>query len=252
MIIIGDRCLMVRAFMAPLRTVFFAAGAALALSTFNAHADGLKEPIATVNWGGLYVGLSVGALSANIDGPGVSGGPTFAVSNEMVVPGLHAGMRQQFGSLVAGVELGLTRDGKWGSTLAGGFGAECGYIVNEQTCDARIRDIWQVGGRLGWAVKAWQVYATGGWAWAHLETRGRDIPPRPPGPFALADNTHAGWFIGGGVEYQVARNLFFGVEYQRHEFDSELHVPSGALFLTRDVSATADVIRARFSFKLSE
>jgi outer membrane immunogenic protein len=66
------------------------------------------------------------------------------------------------------------------------------------------------------------LYATGGAAWADLHHWGIDAyeggcPNCVPVSFS---DSNAGWVVGAGAEWIVARNWMFRVEYLHYEFDS--------------------------------
>jgi len=60
-----------------------------------------------------------------------------------------------------------------------------------------------LGGKLGYAFCHWLPYVTGGAAWADTDISGRLAFPGEDFRFeGSRDNTHTGWFVGGGLEYK--------------------------------------------------
>jgi outer membrane immunogenic protein len=215
-------------------------------------ADGYSAPARyyspSYSWSGLYVGVNAGAEWGRIDGslPSAPGFPFNVDLDSRFVLGGHAGYQHQMGNWVLGVEGGYSNvtDSKFSSNPAG---ASCANIF---PCQARIDGIWQVGGRLGYAVDKWMVYGTGGWAQADVITRSA------PG-IEVASANHDGWFIGGGAEFALTKNVIIGAEYLHYDFSAETQnttpatTPAGVcpLFCVRRIDPDADVVRARLTFK---
>jgi opacity protein-like surface antigen len=161
----------------------------------------------------------------------------------------HVGLQQQFGSVVLGVE------GSYVFAFGNSFGtAACSPAV---ACTAntllaeRIDNIWTVGPRIGWAIGAWMPYATGGYARATIENQ--TLSPTPT-TLETGDTQNGGWYAGGGVEWNFARNWYTGIEYKHYDFGTVTTVPTFVTggpdtFNTKSISATADTVSARLSYK---
>jgi outer membrane immunogenic protein len=215
-----------------------------------ALADGYSGPARYAqpyNWSGVYVGINAGEMSGDISGslPTAPGFPFNVDLGSRFVFGGHIGYQHQIGNFVLGVEGGYTDTGnRWSSNPAG---PDCANVF---PCQARMDGIWQVGGRLGYAVDRWMVYGTGGFAATDVGTRSA------PG-IEVASATHNGWFIGGGTEFALTKNLILGVEYLHYDFNAQTQNtdpatnPGGVcpLFCVRRIDPDADIVRARLSVK---
>src|SRR5262249_44154723 len=157
-----------------MRTVLCASIAALLAGHAVAADMPVKAPAAPVveyNWSGLYVGVNGGVLTFTTNGnfPNHPNNPPFRWHTDRDTVGLggvHGGYQYQWGHFVAGVEAAY--DGVIDSSFAqspglNGATAPCGYGTNV-FCQARIRSIFTVGPRLGYAVNQVLLYGTGGYA----------------------------------------------------------------------------------------
>src|ERR1700687_2241455 len=101
------------------------------------------------NWGGLYVGANIGWMGDDITGNFAPVNPAFLfnTSNSSTIAGVQLGIQHQMGNFVLGVEAGLKGaiSDNFGSTIAGGLGAPCGFVAVVQSCEGRIKNILQVG-----------------------------------------------------------------------------------------------------------
>jgi outer membrane immunogenic protein len=237
----------------------FAAVGTIALGADQASADGYSSPrsyVAPYNWSGIYGGVNVGWMSNEVDwafNPAVPGGanPSFSASNDSAIYGGHAGAQYQFGSLVVGGEIAIINrfDRDW-------FGGN-NYGINPAfNAQSKLDNTWTIGPRLGWAHGRWLFYTTGGYAQTEIETQAivRATGLSAGAPFA-GSSRHDGWYIGGGIEHAFHGNLIVGLEYQHLEFDTHQQCPQGncvtgaAGFNNRDIDGTADIVRARLSYK---
>jgi outer membrane immunogenic protein len=233
--------------------------AMLAGTTVVALADGYGPPVAyygppiapAYNWSGVYFGGSLGGGWQNMDwrytNPGVADCcKPFSATDGDGVYGAHVGAQIQFGNIVAGGELG----GIW--RFDDDFSSKTGCIAGTfQTCETKIRDgILTVGPRLGWAANNWLFFTTGGYAEGTVVSRLVE-PNRTV--FDWTSKDEDGWFVGGGIEYALAKNVILGVEYQHVDFGTTFHPSSADGFVAgpngRDIGASEDIVRARLSFK---
>lgn len=207
------------------------------------------------NWGGLYIGANIGYTWGTIDWQyaNPAGAPgALSQSPSGASLGGHVGIQHQF--VGTGIVLGL--EAAYSGGLASKIedsGADTPAFAGTFGARTRISDIFTVGPRLGYAPsRHWMLYVTGGYANAQTFTS----------DFLLSNNIdsfpgasrHSGWFVGGGVEYAVTHNWIAGLEYQhidldtRCQFRCELATPVAGG--TRDITAEADVVRFRLSYKL--
>ena len=203
------------------------------------------------SWSGLYAGFNGGWIGKNYDwafNPAIPGAPNqaYSLSGDAGIVGGHIGIQHQFQQFVAGVEVSY-------SGIPGhDWSTRARYGVGSANSLASLDGIFTVGGRLGYALNhSWLLFATGGYASATVKTAGRTVGTG--NLFQETSRRQDGWYLGGGVEYAVTRNIILGVEYQRLDFGTDYHCVDNCTpgnTNHHDISATADVVRARVSFKL--
>lgn len=208
------------------------------------------------NWSGLYIGANAGWIGKDFDwafNPAIPGAvhQAYSLSDDGGIVGGHIGFQHQWNSVVIGVEAAYsgTRvfDDSW--ALERNFG-------NNTALDslARVNNILTIGPRVGWApTNQWLLFVSGGFASANVQTAAIRLSTGNH-EFQTSER-HNGWYVGGGVEFALKRNVILGVEYQHIDFGKELHCPGACLgaagsFVDRDIDVTADIVRARLSFKL--
>jgi outer membrane immunogenic protein len=218
-----------------------------------------KAPVAPVatayNWSGLYSVTTAGGAWWNVDGDYVVG-PTdhHNTSGNKFLLGSAYGLQYQWNNWVVGVEAGYTGlfNSDFESTVSPS--ADCLASVANRTCESRIRNYWQAGGRLGYAWNNWMAFASGGYANGRIQTQ-TFVTSAPATLTSFTSERHGGWYAGGGLEVFVGHWLWsdtiLGVEYQHIEFDTRRHldVLGTTGINNRDVSATMDVVQARLTFK---
>lgn len=187
----------------------------------SAMADGfgrgsLKDrgPIAApFSWTGLYLGAHAGYGWSNADWawsiPGLAETAGVSSSGSGFVGGGQIGYRQQFGTLVAGVELSYSGGNLDDSRSRQAFGA----ITRNYLTD--VDRLFMATGQLGVAFGRTLVYLKGGFASASVGLRTER--PEQPGFTYLAQTSsrhrESGWVIGAGGEYAFTNNLSLGLEY---------------------------------------
>lgn len=198
--------------MRMLQAVGLAIFLAATIASGVAKADGAYQPSKgslepAASWSGPYIGLHAGRATTDTDYernyPGFAaygGRPSFDVDDWII--GGKAGLQQQFGTLVVGIEA-------WGAAgdfrqTAPPFGP--GDFSNE-TID--IGSIITLTGRIGFvASNDLLIYAKGGYATANVENR----LVTQNGSFQSNEREN-GWTVGAGLDYRVAPHVLVGAEY---------------------------------------
>ena len=176
-----------------------------------------KGPVAAFDWSGFYIGGDAGWQGSRIGLSSSSSGPlTYDPHHDSFALGAHVGAQRQWGQLVLGVEGGYVAGfGKasLGTTPSISIFAPGGI----GTGDARLKDIWSVGGRAGWAMGNWMAYVTGGYANGSFRFNASDNNSDTETAKVRPD----GRYIGGGIEWALMNNVIFGVEYRHYGFNAK-------------------------------
>lgn len=202
-------------------------------------ADALTSAPVAYEWTGAYVGAQIGYGWGDVDshdseiGTGSSDWSDSWKSNG-VLGGIHVGYNQAFDSIVLGVEADLEASGASGSVDS----AYAGNIKTKIDVQGSLR------ARLGYATGPALLYATGGLAVAHFDTKYDDGTTTDD-----SSNTKAGWTVGAGIEYAFAQNWTTRVEYRYSDFGTFTDNPatdSGYLYPTH---VTTQAVRVGVSYK---
>jgi outer membrane immunogenic protein len=211
---------------------------------------------AAYNWSGFYSATTVGGNWWNVDGDFVAA-PTdhHNTSGSKFLLGSSYGAQYQWNNWVIGVEAGYTAlfNSDYATSLSAS--ADCLASTANRTCEARIRNYWQAGGRVGYAWNNVMAFASGGYANGRIQSQVL-VTSAPNTVTSFTSERHDGWYAGGGVEMFVGRWLWsdtiIGVEYQHVEFNTRRHVELLSTAVNnRDMSASMDLIQARITFKYS-
>jgi outer membrane immunogenic protein len=220
-----------------------------------------KAPLAAApvayNWTGLYSTTNVGGTWWNIDGTFTTAPfSQHNTSGSRAILGSSYGAQYQWNNWVIGVEGGYTSillNSDYTQSLSPS--ADCLAGTANRTCESRIRNYWQVGGRLGYAWNNWMAYGTGGYANGRVQTQVL-VTSAPNTVSSFTSERHGGWYAGGGLEVFVGRwfwsDTILGLEYQHVQFDTLRHVDLlGVAANNRDVDASMDLVQARLIFKFT-
>ena len=195
---------------------------AAAIGSTAALADGYRSraayaaPPVIANWTGFYIGGHLGGAWSDVEWSNVTfnnvvfTGERFDEGTSAFIGGGQIGYNQQFGNIVLGVEATLS-----GTDLNRDRQSVLFPNVN---FTADVTTIATVTGRFGVAGPQWLFYGKAGWAGAQVELSGRDTTTLDR--FSI-DNWRNGWTAGLGLEYKVATNVSFGVEYSFIRLNSE-------------------------------
>jgi outer membrane immunogenic protein len=257
-------------------------GGLVALSA-QARADGMPTPYnlpiaaQVYNWSGFYVGLNGGwagvengwtwSTPTGVNGLCQGLGDCIGITNtshthsEGILGG-QIGFQQQYGVFVLGVEAAVDETLNGEDTGSSGACVSFTSTPNMQ-CRTSFSELVTVGGRLGWTpASLWLLYASGGFASAHVESKLRGL--NTVGAIQAGSNhfddsdRQNGWYVGGGIEFALAPDVIVGAEYQHIDLGGEqVNTEAEAGFNStygaragRDIDVTANLVRARISFKL--
>jgi outer membrane immunogenic protein len=164
-------------------------------------------------WTGFYLGVGIGGgwgTAPFLDPFGIS---TASPSLKGFLVGGVGGINYQINSIVLGVEGDF-----YGSWVKGTALDPIGDALQTQI-------LWTstITGRVGWAFDRLLVYGKGGGAFDY----DRDTASQPGGSAAVGSTNHAGWTIGGGVEYAVTEHWTARIEYDYLKFAAKSFVFSG-------------------------
>lgn len=244
-----------------MQRIVFAAAALAVSSTFAFAADmPVKAPLAVpmlYNWSGFYVGGDAGWQGSTIglSSPDPGNNLTYSPHHNSFALGGFAGYQHQFGQIVLGVEGGYTAG--FGNVSLGATPSISIFASGGTgTGQAKLRDIWTVGGRAGWAMGArgeWLPYLTGGYAAGSFEFDAQETAGRTE----TAKSSLNGGYIGLGVDWApinvafLGQNLILGLEYRHYAFSAKTvtgQISTGATENVRFDPKT-DAIVGRISFK---
>ena len=179
------------------------------------------------NWTGFYIGINGGGAWGNSKWDSVG---SFDVSGGMI--GGTVGYNWQVSQFVFGLE----GDVDW-TNINGRTTAACAF-----GCKTQNNWLATVRGRVGYTFDRFLPYITGGLAVGHVKAT-------QPG-FAGADDTNAGWTVGGGLEFVIAGNWTAKAEYlyvNLGKFNCGLGCGNG--HNPDNVSFNAHVVRGGVNFR---
>jgi outer membrane immunogenic protein len=197
------------------------------------------------NWSGLYFGGSLGGAwgdSSFVFANGNPANPNPIDFDGSFAGGFHLGLQHQWGNFVFGIE---------GSALITDLSGTSTCPNAAFSCSAETDWIWMIGPRVGYTMNNWLFYGTGGYAVGSIDTQTTFVATGVQ--FDSGHERHGGWYLGGGLEWGITRNLSLGIEYKHIELDDELHVSStipGSPGGDRSVDASIDVVQARLTLRM--
>ena len=236
-----------------IRTLLLSTVAAVALVGTASAADlpSRKAPEAyapvayAYSWTGAYIGVDGGYSWIQEKTKYPNGGPANAPATlkaDTFVLGGHVGYRQQFGNLVAGVELNAeSLFGKKDHALPVGF-----PVGNE----AAVRADWSgsIRGSLGYAFDRSLLYVTGGAA--YLSGRGFTFIAIPVVQANSQFNINRwGWTLGAGYAYALTNNWVLNAEYRYANFGTKTYTTPLALGATQNTKIDTHTVLLGLSYK---
>jgi outer membrane immunogenic protein len=227
---------------------FVLCGAAPAVAADMAVKAPLAAPVAAYDWSGFYLGIDGGWQGSRI-GVSSPGAPvSFLANHSSGALGGFGGVQGQFGQIVLGVEGGYVSG--FGNASGASPSIDVFFPGGTGAVQIKMRDIWSVGGRAGWALGHWMPYVTGGYANGSFEFDAQDVPA--DGITETAKAFTGGGYIGGGLDYAFANNWIIGAEYRHYGFSTKT-VTAVATNFTEPVTFAprTDTVVARLSYKFN-
>ncbi len=216
-----------------------------------ARTNKLQGPAPVFTWSGLYVGASLGGLTAHskvdeLTYYGTAAGfPMTSANGAGAIASLNLGYNVQVGNIVTGVEadIGWTNARARGSEFVSG---EYNFIRIDYSTLGSLR------ARLGYAFDRLLVYGTGGLAMADVKSVGdhQYLPGGTPyNGIAIHNHSRNGWIFGGGLEYAVTQNYSLKAEalYQDLGNVTSGVASSGCRFGFK--KNTSSIVRAGVNYK---
>jgi outer membrane immunogenic protein len=242
-----------------MRKLFLTTAAIVALMVDNSFGADLRAPAykaPTVlppvsDWSGFYIGVFGGGQSSRIGlsnpDPDADAPLVFTPNHTSAAIGGFVGVQRQFGQIVLGVEGGYLAAFDRARLQTPSLGS----IFEEGgtgTAFAKLRDIWSVGGRIGWAAGYWMPYLTGGFANGSFQFDAQDDNQTE----RARANTSGGYF-GGGIDWAVSSNWIVGVEYRHYAFRAKTVTGFLSDDSTESVrfAPSTDTIVGRVSYKFN-
>jgi len=236
-----------------MRQIFLATAAVVALMADNSFGADLRAPVykapsglpPVIDWSGFYIGVDGGWQGSRIGLSSPGDSLSYAPHHNSGAVGGFVGVQRQFGQIVLGVE---------GGYLAGFGRASLGDTPSISifvpggagTAQAKLRDIWSVGGRIGWAAGNWMPYVTGGFANGSFQFDAQDSEQTE-----RARANTSGGYIGGGIDLAVTSNWIVGAEYRHYAFSAKTVSGVSSLDSPEPVrfAPSTDTIVGRISYK---
>ena len=243
-----------------MRSLAIAAASLLVICGTAAAADLSQRPIRKaldapplMGWNGFYLGLNAGGSLGNGRSDfSIAGSPAFAsVNNSLAgaIAGAQVGFNWQTDWSVFGFETDFQAANVKGGLSAPCAAGLCGLALTA-TYNQEVTWFGTVRGRLGVANAGWLIYATGGYAYARLETSAFAAAGAVSASFSQ-NETRNGWTAGGGIEVALAPQWSAKLEYLYLDFGrtTTSWTLTGLPAIVDDARLTMNVVRAGVNFR---
>ncbi len=219
-----------------MKKILFAAVSAVAFVGATAFAADMptKAPTPTaLSWTGFYLGAGGGYGSWVDPTSSVVG---FVRGSPRPYDLLAAGGKGGFATVILGYDYQFADRWVAGAYVDFDLAAIDGTIqdmFNEETGTRSLRNAWYGGARLGYLLMPSSLlYATGGYTRAHFSstTLNGSVPPFVQGLDSIPANSSGGWYVGAGIETQIAQGWSIRGEYRYADYGTAYftEVNSGA------------------------
>lgn len=174
-----------------------------------------KEPPATYNWTGFYVGGNIGAAWQGVSGSNFSdtlGSAFTSPTNLQFMGGAQTGLNYEFGN---GVVIGAEAMFDWlpASGNAAGTATDPTGTVAANISPMDARWLITTTGKLGYAWDRILLYGKSGGAWVASATPSISVASAPASFSSVSNTTNATWTAGFGLEWAFYGNWLLRAEY---------------------------------------
>jgi outer membrane immunogenic protein len=211
-------------------------------------------PPSVLSWTGFYAGINVGGAWADDKHDfSIPGGPTFAsIDNTSagIIGGAQVGYNWQFSSFVAGLEADFQGSNLKGTLAAPCVGAFCGPAGLSASYSQSIPWFGTARARIGYAQDTWLIYATGGYAYANVETNATATAGPLVANFSSKE-IRSGWTAGAGIEVMLAPQWSAKLEYLYADFGNVRSTYSllGVPLLNDDARVSMNIVRGGVNYR---
>ena len=242
-----------------MRRAILATAGLLMLGTAGSAADirpvAYKAPpmVAPPTWTGLYLGVNVGgAFGEDRVDFGVFGTSFASVNNAFhgITGGAQIGYNWQFNSFVVGLETDFQGNSLKSTLTAPCPAAICAPLGLSATYSQSVPWFGTARARIGYAQDNWLIYATGGYAYASVDTNATATAGLLAATFS-ANDIRSGWTVGGGIEVGLSRNWSIKGEYLYVDLGSARTTWNfvGIPPINNDSHITMNVVRAGLNYR---
>jgi outer membrane immunogenic protein len=231
----------------------------------NAADIPIKAPAAAYAWTGFYVGghAGFGIANNNVDvgflpDPVFFGALPLSVKADTKGPlgGIQAGHNWTIGAFVVGAEADISLADVSGSGVTPVIHPTQGFQGLFFQAHQRMDWFGTARLRLGTTpAERLLVYLTGGLAFGHIDYRAHDTNPTIEAHIdTQRSSTRAGWTVGGGVEWVLARNWTVKAEYLYYDlgdltFITDAAPPNPPFQARIALEERGHVVRAGLNYK---
>jgi outer membrane immunogenic protein len=196
----------------PVRIITATTLASIALGGVAAAADMAVPPVPVAlpaPWQGFYLGVNAGGTfgDANND----FGFASVDLPLKGAMGGGQIGYNWQAGPMVYGLETDFQGSSLKGSISTPCLAPLCGLPLSA-SYSQELRWFGTVRGRVGYAQAGWVLYATGGYAYGHVDTNAT-ATAGPVSAQLSTSETANGWTAGAGAEMLLAPRWSVKIEY---------------------------------------
>jgi outer membrane immunogenic protein len=256
------------------------AGFLLSLASGAARAADLTLPIqtqpSTYNWGGFYLGGSIGGNITSNWNADTEGDTTFSFDNNNgglvpitldtgkggLIGGVEAGYNYQFSAFVVGAEADISAIQASGGGSFTSFATLMGSKFTTSASE-KMDYLSTVRLRVGYTpLDRFLVYASGGVAFGGVQTSGNVVMNSTPANQwnGSSSEIRSGYTLGGGLEYALTQNITLKGEYLYYNIGSRDSLVTGnagvranpsldAYFYDYKTTTAGSILRAGVNYK---